>query len=176
MIHALGERVPLIEGDGHFIAASADIIGSVRLKQKSSVWFGAVVRGDNDWITIGEQSNVQDGAVLHADPGYPLVVGDGVTIGHQVMLHGCTIGDNSLIGIGSVILNGAKIGRDSVVGARALITEGKEFPDGSLIIGAPAQVARRLEPDEIEKLKMSASVYVKNAARYRAELGESVPD
>lgn len=170
MIHALGERVPVFEGDGHFIAESADVIGSVRLQHQASVWFGAVIRGDNDWITVGERSNVQDGAVLHTDPGYPLVIGSGVTIGHQAMLHGCRIGDNSLVGIGSVILNGATIGSNCVVGARALITEGKEFPDGSLILGSPARVARSLEPGEIDRLAMSASVYVKNAARYRASL------
>lgn len=166
MMQRLGERVPVLEGDGHFVADSADVIGSVRLQDKSSVWFNAVIRGDNDWITIGPESNVQDGAILHTDPGYELRIGRGVTIGHQVMLHGCTIGDNSLIGIGSVILNGANIGQDCIVGAKSLITEGKEFPDGSLILGSPAKVARALEDSEIQQLRLSSAVYVKNAARF----------
>ncbi len=167
MIATLGDRSPLLEGDGHFIADSADVIGSVRLQASSSVWFNAVLRGDNDWITIGERSNVQDGSVLHTDPGIPLTVGKGVTIGHKVMLHGCTIGDNTLVGIGSVILNGAKIGSNCVIGAKSLITEGKGFPDGCLILGSPARVVRELEPGEVAQIGLSADVYVKNAARYR---------
>lgn len=166
MMYRLGERVPVLEGEGHFVAGSADVIGHVRLQDKSSVWFNAVIRGDNECITIGPESNVQDGAVLHTDPGCPLTIGRGVTVGHQVVLHGCTIGDNSLIGIGSVILNGASIGKNCVVGAQALVTEGKEFPDGSLILGSPAKVARSLEAAEIEKLALSAAIYVKNAARF----------
>lgn len=170
MILALGEREPIIEGEGHFIANNAAVIGSVRLRAGSSVWFNCVLRGDNDWIDIGERSNIQDSSVLHTDPGIELVVGSGVTVGHRAMLHGCRVGDNSLIGIGSTILNGATIGSNCVVGAHALITEDKEFPDGSLILGAPAGVARELSDDEIEMLKRSADIYVANAQRFNAEL------
>ncbi len=170
MIADLGDRKPVLEGDSHFVADSADVIGDVRLGNMSSVWFQAVLRGDNDTITIGERSNVQDGAVLHVDPGFPLTVGDGVTIGHKVMLHGCTIGDNSLIGINSVILNGARIGKNCVVGAQSLITENKEFPDNSLILGSPARVARPLSDDEVAMIGMSAAAYVRNAERYRENL------
>lgn len=170
MIFAVGERVPVIEGEGHFIAENAAVIGSVRLRRESSVWFNSVLRGDNDWIDIGERSNIQDNSVLHTDPGIELVVGNGVTVGHRVMLHGCRVGDHSLIGIGSTILNGATIGRNCIVGAHSLITENKEFPDGSLIIGSPARIARPLSADEIERLKRSADVYVDNARRYNREL------
>ncbi len=167
MIRALGEREPVLEGDGHFIAGSATVIGSVRLKDRSSVWFNCVLRGDNDWIEIGERSNIQDGCVLHTDPGLELIIGNNVTIGHMTMLHGCTIGANSLIGIGSTILNGAKIGRNCIVGAGALVTENKAFPDGSLILGSPAKVARPLSAEEIERVTASANVYVRNSERYR---------
>ncbi|MEM1173365.1 MAG: gamma carbonic anhydrase family protein [Pseudomonadota bacterium] len=170
MIGELDGRSPVFEGEGHFVARSADVIGSVRLMSHSSVWFNAVLRGDNDWITIGERSNVQDGSVLHTDPGYELAIGNGVTIGHKVMLHGCQVGDNSLIGINSVVLNGAKIGANSVVGAGALVTEGKSFPDGCLLLGAPAKVARELSDEEIAKIGLSAKVYVENAARYASTL------
>lgn len=166
-MQALGEREPVLEGGGHYIADSATIIGSVRLKDRASVWFQCVLRGDNDWIEIGERSNVQDGCVLHTDPGIALIVGAGVTVGHKAMLHGCVIGDNSLIGIGSTLLNGATIGRDCVVGAGALVTENKEFPNGSLILGAPAKVARPLSAEEIARIAWSADVYVSNAERYR---------
>ncbi len=172
MIADLGDRSPVLEGGGHFVAPSADVIGSVRLFDRSSVWFNAVLRGDNDWITIGERSNIQDGSVLHTDPGFELVLGEGVTIGHKVMLHGCRIGDNSLVGIGSVILNGATIGANTVVGAGALVTEGKSFPDGVLLLGSPAKVARELEPEEISRIGLSADVYVSNAARYAASLAQ----
>ncbi len=167
MIRALGEREPVLEGDGHFIAGNATVIGSVRLKDRSSVWFNCVLRGDNDWIEIGERSNIQDGCVLHTDPGLELIIGNNVTIGHMTMLHGCTIGANSLIGIGSTILNGAKIGRNCIVGAGALVTENKAFPDGSLILGSPAKVARPLSAEEIERVTASANVYVRNSERYR---------
>lgn len=167
MIRALGEREPVFDGGGHFVAANATIIGSVRLKDRASVWFNSVLRGDNEWIEVGERSNIQDGCILHTDPGIELVVGAGVTIGHKAMLHGCTVGDNSLIGIGSTLLNGAKIGRDSIVGAGALVTENKEFPDGSLILGTPANVARPLSAEEIQRIGWSADVYVRNAERYR---------
>jgi len=170
MIFALGDTAPVVDGEGQYIAGNATLVGDIRLAAEASVWFNAVLRGDNDTITIGARSNVQDAAVLHTDPGLPLVVGAGVTIGHQAMLHGCTIGDNTLIGIGSTILNRAAIGRDSVVGAHALVTEDKDFPDGVLIIGAPAKIARELEPAEIEMIRRSADVYVDNAARYRREL------
>ena len=174
MIYTLGERAPEFEGDGHFIADTATIIGSVRLRDQASVWYNAVLRGDNDWLTIGERSNVQDGAVLHTDPGIELVVGNGVTIGHKVMLHGCRIGDNALIGIGTTVLNNAKIGNNCIVGAHALVTENKEFPDGSLILGAPARVVRELSDEEIARIGWSADVYVKNAARFSAQL-EAMP-
>ena len=170
MIARLGDRLPEFEGDDHFIAANATIIGSVRLKSHASVWFNAVLRGDNDWLEVGANSNIQDGAVLHTDPGLPLIVGDDVTVGHKVMLHGCTIGENSLIGIGSTVLNGAVIGANSLVGAHALVTEGKEFPAGVLILGSPAKVVRDLEPTEIAVITASAQVYVDNARRYREEL------
>ena len=170
MIYALGDRAPVLEGAGHFIADNATIIGSVRLGDRASVWFNCVLRGDNDWLTIGARSNIQDGSVLHTDEGIELVVGDGVTVGHKVMLHGCSIGDNSLIGIGSSVLNGAKIGRDCLVGAHALVTENKEFPDRSLILGAPARVVRELSDEEIAHIRWSADVYVRNASRFSSDL------
>ncbi len=170
MIYALGDRAPEFEGGGHFVADNATIIGSVRLKDKASVWYNAVLRGDNDWLVIGERSNIQDGSVLHTDPGIELIIGDDVTIGHKVMLHGCRIGGNSLIGIGSTVLNNASIGKNCIVGAHALVTENKEFPDGSLIIGAPARVARALSDEEIAHIGWSAEIYVRNAARFNAEL------
>ena len=170
MIYALGDRAPEFEGADHFVADSASIIGSVRLKDKASVWFKCVLRGDNDWLVVGERSNIQDGSVLHTDPGIKLVVGDGVTVGHKVMLHGCEIGNNSLIGIGSTVLNGAKIGKNSLVGAHALITENKVFPDGSLILGAPASVVRELTDEELALIRRSADVYVDNAQRFSRSL------
>ncbi len=172
-MQALGDRAPVLEGDGHFIAENATVIGSVRLKSQASVWFNAVLRGDNDWLEVGERSNVQDGCILHTDPGIPLVVGDGVTVGHRVMLHGCRIGDNSLIGIGSTLLNGSVIGKNCIVGAHALITEGKEFPEGTLILGSPARVVRELSDDEIERIGWSADIYVKNAQRFNEQLSAS---
>ena len=174
MIYTLGDRVPEFEGAGHFVADNASIIGSVRLGDRASVWFSCVLRGDNDWLVVGERSNIQDGAVLHTDPGIELHSGKGVTVGHKAMLHGCTIGDNSLIGIGSTILNGAKIGNNCLVGAHALITENKEFPDGSLILGAPAKAVRRLSEEEIEHIRWSADTYVRNAARFNSDLGFGV--
>ena len=170
MMHALGDRQPVLEGNDHYLADNATIIGSVRLKDASSVWFNCVLRGDNDWIEIGERSNIQDGSVLHTDPGLKLIVGNNVTVGHKVMLHGCTIGDNTLIGIGSTILNGARVGNDCIVGAHALITENKGFPDGSLILGAPARIARQLTPEEIKAIGQSADVYVANAKRFARDL------
>ena len=170
MIYSLGDRAPVLEGAGHFIADNATIIGSVRLRDQASVWFNCVLRGDNDWLTIGARSNIQDGSVLHTDEGIELVVGDGVTVGHKAMLHGCSIGDNSLIGIGSSVLNGAKIGRDCLVGAHALVTENKEFPDRSLILGSPARVVRELSDEEIAQIRWSADVYVRNASRFLSDL------
>ncbi|BCN37885.1 gamma carbonic anhydrase family protein [Alicycliphilus denitrificans] len=153
-----------------WVADSAEVMGNVVLAEDASVWFGTVVRGDCESIHIGEGSNVQDASVLHADVGQPLVVGDRVTVGHKVMLHGCTIGDESLIGIGAVVLNGARIGRNCLVGAGALVTEGKEFPDGSMILGSPARVVRQLSPEQIEGLRRSARHYMENARRFKAGL------
>lgn len=153
-----------------WVADSAEVIGDVELAEGASVWFGVVVRGDNHLIRIGRGSNVQDLSVLHTDEGVPLVVGENVTIGHQVMLHGCTIGDETLIGIGAVVLNGARIGKHCLVGAGALVTENKEFPDGSMILGSPAKVVRQLTPEQIQGLRRSAQHYVQNAARYRGRL------
>lgn len=153
-----------------WVADNAQVMGSVVMEADSSVWFGVTVRGDTETITIGRGSNVQDGSVLHADEGMPLTIGEHVTVGHQVMLHGCTIGDASLIGIGAVVLNGAKIGKNCLVGAGALVTEGKEFADGSMIIGSPARVVKNLTPEQIEGLRMSAKGYVHNARRFRQGL------
>jgi len=166
MIFQLEDRTPRMNGE-YFIAEGAVVIGSVILENNASIWFNAVIRGDNDLITIGEDSNVQDGSVLHTDPGVPLIIGKGVTVGHKVMLHGCTIGDNSLIGINSVILNGARIGKNCLIGANSLIPEGKEIPDGSLVMGSPGKVVRALSPEQIEGLKLSAMSYVNNFRRFK---------
>lgn len=173
MIHSLGEHTPELIGGGHYVAHNATVIGNVRLQKDSSVWFNTVVRGDNEPIELGEGSNVQDGCVLHTDPGYPMRIGAGVTVGHKVMLHGCTIGENSLIGIGSIVLNGAVIGKHCLVGANALITEGKTFPDGMLILGSPAKAVRELSDAEIAGMKEAASHYVENAARFRETLQDA---
>lgn len=154
----------------YWIAPDAVLIGKVRLDRNASVWFGSVLRGDNELIHIGEGSNVQDKCVMHTDMGFPLTVGPGCTIGHQVILHGCTIGENSLIGMGAVILNGAQIGRNCLIGAHALIPEGKSIPDNSLVIGAPGRVVRELEEDQIAGLKTSAQSYQKNWRRFAAGL------
>jgi carbonic anhydrase/acetyltransferase-like protein (isoleucine patch superfamily) len=151
---------------GVWIADSAQVMGDVVLGENANIWFGAVLRGDTDTITVGKNSNVQDGSVLHADENVPLTIGDNVTVGHQVMLHGCTIGDGSLIGIQSVILNKARIGKGCIVGAGSVVTEGKEFPDYSLIVGSPAKVVRQLDEATAQKLLMSAQHYVKNAQRF----------
>lgn len=169
MIYSLGERRLEVAGE-HFIAPSADVIGSVRLEDKASVWFNTVLRGDNELITIGEGSNVQDGSVLHTDPGVPLNVGRHVTIGHNVMLHGCTIGDFSLIGINAVILNGVKIGRYCIIGANALIPEGKEIPDYSMVLGSPGKVVKQISDAQMRMLEMSAAHYVENFRRYLRDL------
>lgn len=169
MRYSLGDRRIETRGD-FFIADSASVIGSVVLEHNASIWFNAVVRGDCDLITIGENSNVQDGSVLHADIGVPLVIGRNVTVGHKVMLHGCTIGDNSLIGINAVILNGAKIGKYCIIGANALIPEGKEIPDYSLVMGSPGKVVREVGEAQRAMLEMSALHYVENFKRFQREL------
>lgn len=153
-----------------WVADSAQVMGEVKIGGDASIWFGTVVRGDTSSITIGEGSNVQDASVLHADLGMPLVIGRHVTVGHQVMLHGCTIGDESLIGIGAIVLNGAKIGKNCLVGAGALVTEGKEFPDGSMIIGSPARVVKQLTSEQMQGLRQSAQHYIDNAHRFKAGL------
>ncbi len=168
-IYQLDDFIPSV-AETAYVADSAEVIGRVTLGEDVSIWFNAVLRGDSDTLTVGAGSNVQDGSVLHADTGFPLVIGQNVTVGHQVMLHGCTVGDESLIGIGAVVLNGARIGRNCVVGAGALVTEGKEFPDGSLIVGAPARVVRELTEAQVAGLKASAAHYVNNGRRYRAGL------
>lgn len=158
--------------DNVYIAPNAQVMGNVEMDAGSSAWFGAVLRGDNDLIKIGARSNVQDNSVLHTDPGMPLTLGEGVIVGHQVMLHGCTIGDNTLIGIGATVLNGAKIGKNCLIGAHALITEGKEIPDGSMVVGAPGKIIRTLNDQQIAMLKLNAEVYVANAKRFKSGLVE----
>lgn len=153
-----------------WIAPTAAVIGKVRLEAGASVWFGAVLRGDNELIHIGENSNVQDGTVMHTDMGWPLTIGKGVTIGHNAMLHGCTVGDHSLIGINAVILNGAKIGKHCIIGANALVAEGKEIPDGSLVVGSPGKVVRELTEQQKTMLEANAAHYVHNARRYAKDL------
>ena len=169
MLLQLNDRRVTAEGD-YWVADSAVVLGSVLLKHNASVWFNAVVRGDNELITIGENSNVQDGSVLHTDPGCPILIGSNVTIGHKVMLHGCEIGDNSLIGINAVVLNRVKIGKNCLIGANALITEGKEIPDNSMVLGAPGKVVRQLTEAEIQGMQIGAAHYVENARRFRAGL------
>jgi carbonic anhydrase/acetyltransferase-like protein (isoleucine patch superfamily) len=170
-IYALADKKPQLPPDGEYwVAPNAVVTGDVILKPGASVWFGAVVRGDNDPITIGRDTNIQDGSVLHSDPGGPLTIGDGVTVGHMVMLHSCEIGDNTLIGIGAVVLGRARIGRDCLIGANTLITEGKVIPDGSLVMGQPGRVVRQLEPGQIEALRASAAHYVQNWKRYAGGL------
>lgn len=172
MIYSLGERRVECRGN-FFIAPDASVIGSVVLENEASVWFNAVVRGDNDLITIGENSNIQDASVLHTDPGIPLTVGRDVTVGHKVMLHGCTVGEGSLIGINSVILNGAVVGRECLIGANTLIAEGKEIPDGSLVLGSPGRVVRELSREQRGQIRENARHYVDNARRYREMLRAS---
>jgi carbonic anhydrase/acetyltransferase-like protein (isoleucine patch superfamily) len=155
-----------------WIAPNAIILGKVRLLKGASIWFGAVLRGDNDWITVGENSNVQDLSLIHADPGQPVTLGMGGTVGHRVIIHSATVGDNSLVGMGSILLNRVRVGSDCLVGAGALITESKEFGDGKLILGAPATVARDLTTDQVSRLRESSQTYVANAVRYRATLRE----
>lgn len=169
MIYRLGDRVPTI-GEGAWVAPNAAVIGSVVLGKRASVWFNTTLRGDKDVITIGDDANVQDGSVLHTDPGLALTIGEGVTIGHLAMVHGCTVGEFSLIGIQSVILNRARIGRFCIIGANALVTEGAEIPDYSVVMGSPGKVVKTLGPADEMKLRFLAANYVDNARRYREEL------
>ena len=169
--YRLGDREPTLPANGEYwIAPNAVVAGNVILKKNASVWFGAVLRGDNEPIIVGENSNIQDNSVCHTDMGSPLTIGANVTVGHMVMLHGCTIGDGALIGIGAIVLNGAKIGKNCLVGAGALITEGKEFPDGVMILGAPAKVVRELAPEHAQRMGMGAMSYVRNWRRFKADL------
>ena len=168
-IYQLDDLTPSVHPTA-WVADNAQVIGKVTLAENSSVWFGVVIRGDMDMITLGRGSNVQDNSVLHTDHGIALTIGENVTVGHQVMLHGCTIGDGSLIGIGAVVLNGARIGKNCLVGAGSLVTEGKEFPDGSLIVGSPAKAVRQLSPEQLESLRAIPPGYVNNARRYKAGL------
>tara|TARA_B100000700_G_scaffold20886_2_gene20331 strand:+ start:1064 stop:1567 length:504 start_codon:yes stop_codon:yes gene_type:complete len=166
MIYDLEKNVPDVHEDA-WVAPNATVVGKVKLERNSSIWFNAVLRGDIEQITIGENSNIQDGSVLHTDPGYPLTVGKGVTVGHMVMLHGCKISDDTLIGIGSIILNNAKIGKNCIVGANTLITENKTIPDNSLVVGSPGRVLRNLTKEEIKAILENAKHYVNNSKRYK---------
>jgi carbonic anhydrase/acetyltransferase-like protein (isoleucine patch superfamily) len=153
-----------------WIAPDAVLIGKVRLLKGANIWFGAVLRGDNEWITIGPDSNIQDHSILHADPGQPVVIGQGVTVGHRVIVHSASVGDHSLIGMGAILLNRARIGNRSLVGAGALVTEGKQFEDGKMILGSPAKAVRELTPEQVSGLELSAAIYVANARRYAGGL------
>ncbi len=170
-IYELDGETPELPADGRWwIAENATVIGRVRLRTDASVWFGSVLRGDNEWIELGERSQIQDNATLHTDPGFPIVIGRECVIGHNVILHGAMVGDNSLIGMGAIVLNGAKVGKNSLVGAGALITEGKEFPDNSLIVGAPARVIRTLDEKAAGMIRSAADIYVKRWQRYAKNL------
>lgn len=168
-IYQLGDNAPDIDSSA-YIADSSNIIGKVRIEANASIWFGVTIRGDNELIVVGENSNVQEGCVLHTDPGYPLTIGKNVTIGHQAMLHGCIIGEGSLIGIQAIILNNAKIGKNCLVGAGALITEGKEFPDNSLIIGSPAKAVRTLSTEDIAGMRANTGNYVERGQFFKTNL------
>lgn len=170
MIYRLGERSVTTRTENYWVAPDAVVIGSVELGDQASIWFKAVVRADNDSITIGDRSNVQDGAVLHVDPGTPLKLGTGVTVGHNVMLHGCAIGDNSLIGINAVVLNGACIGRNCIIGANTLVPEGMEVPDNSLVVGSPGKVVKEIGDHHRQMLEHSARHYVEHAEQYERDL------
>lgn len=170
-VYSLADRKPDYHGSGPaFVADDAQIIGDIILGQDTGIWFGVVLRGDNEQISIGARTNVQEHVCMHTDMGYPLTIAEGCTIGHRAMLHGCTIGENSLIGIGAIVLNGAKIGKNSLVGAGALVTEGKEFPDNSLIVGSPAKAIRTLDEKSEQMLRASAESYVQNAKRFAKDL------
>jgi carbonic anhydrase/acetyltransferase-like protein (isoleucine patch superfamily) len=170
MKYSLGDRRVKLVGKGHFIAPNATLIGDVILHENASVWFSCVLRGDADCIEIGAGSNIQDGTVMHADPGFPLTVGKNVTVGHNAMLHGCTIGDGSLVGIAAVVLNGARVGKGCLIGANALVTEGMEIPDGSLVLGSPTRIKSQLSAEQQLILMHNADHYVRNAQRYSALL------
>ena len=172
MIYSLGDKQLNRDNLDFWVAPNAVVIGDVSLKKNASVWFGSVLRGDNDPIILGENSNIQDNSVCHTDDGMPLIIGNNVTVGHKVILHSCTVGDNSLIGMGSTVLNKAKIGNNCLVGANALVTEGKEFPDNSLIVGSPAKVKRELTDMEKKIIELSALHYVENMKRYKKDLLE----
>ena len=166
-IYELDGQAPEFPGEGqYYIADSAVLIGRVRLKAQTSVWYGAVMRGDNEWIELGERSQIQDNCTLHTDPGYPMVIGQDCVIGHNVILHGCTIGDNSLIGMGAIVMNGAVIGRNCIVGAGAVITEGKTFPDNSLVVGAPGRILRSLDEKAAAAIRKGADHYVRRSQQY----------
>lgn len=170
-LYELDGKAPQLPADGqYFIAETATVIGNVRLKSNASVWFGSVLRGDNELIEIGEGSNVQDNCTFHTDPGFPLTIGKNCTIGHNVILHGCTIEDGALIGMGSIIMNGARIGKGCVVGAGSIITEGKEFSERSLVVGAPAKAIRSLTPEQVSAMTQGAPHYVSNSKRFKAGL------
>jgi carbonic anhydrase/acetyltransferase-like protein (isoleucine patch superfamily) len=169
--YSLEGRIPRLPAEGRYwIAPDAHVIGDVAFGEDVGIWFGAVLRGDNEPIRLGARTNVQEGAVLHTDPGSPLTIGEGCTVGHRAVVHGCTVGDNSLIGMGAIVLNGARIGANCLVGAGALVTEGKQFPDGSLIVGAPARAIRTLDAAAIAALRRSADIYVANWRRFAASL------
>ena len=170
-LYALDDRVPTLPAeDRYWVAPDANVIGKVILGEDVGIWFGATLRGDNEPIIVGARSNIQEGVVVHTDPGRPVVIGEGCTIGHGAIVHGCTIGDNSLVGMGATVLNGAVIGNNCIVGANALVTEGKVFPDNSLIVGSPARVMRELDGEAVEGLKRSAESYVRNWQRFKRGL------
>lgn len=170
-LYSLDGIEPKLPADGQYwIAESAQVIGKISISKDVGIWFGAVLRGDNEWIAIGERSNIQENCTLHTDMGYPLTVGPGCTIGHNAILHGCTLGSNTLIGMGATVLNGAKIGSNCIVGANALVAEGKVIPDNSLVVGAPARVIREIDDATAHKLKEGADNYVENASRFRSGL------
>lgn len=171
-IFSLGERRVELRGERHYIAYNATLAGSIVLENDVSIWFGVIIRADNDQVTIGEATNVQDGSVLHVDPGFPMTLGRRVTIGHKVMLHGCTVGDGSLVGINSVVLNGARIGSGSLIGANSLIPEGKEIPDGVLVLGSPGKIIRELTAEEKGHLLAASQSYVDRSKVFRASLRE----
>ena len=170
-LYSLGDRVPETPApDRYWIAPDANVIGAVTIGEDVGIWFGTTLRGDNERITVGRGTNIQEGVMVHSDPGFPATIGEGCTIGHHAIVHGCTIGDNSLIGMGATVLNGAKIGKNCLVGANALVTEGKEFPDNSLIVGSPAKAIRTLDEAAVEGLRRSAENYVANWKRFSREL------
>ena len=171
-LFSIGERAPRLVGPHHFIAHDATLVGDITLENNANVWFQVVIRAENDRIHIGENCNIQDGSVLHVDPGYPLVLSRNVSIGHKVMLHGCSVGEGTLIGINSVVMNGAKIGKGSLIGANTLIHEGKEIPDGVLVIGSPGKVVRELKPEDRDFLLKIASGYVERSRLYKTALKE----